>query len=272
MTSHPFDIATAVSRRDDGSFTARTSADYRTFVGQFGGTTAATLLRALLAHPEHRGEPVALTVNFAAPLEAEAYRIDTRLVRANRSTQYWSLDVLQGDDPAPCANATAILAERRPTWSHHSASPPAPRPRETLTQHDAGATVPWVYRYRFHFDAGAPVRAEAPLSPSAPAFSQLWLSDAQERVVDVFSLASMADAFFGRIFHVRGVIVPFGTVSMTTYFHADSQELAGLATSSLIGRVDARRFHRSFGDQTGELWSPDGRLLATTHQIAYFKA
>jgi hypothetical protein len=28
----------------------------------------------------------------------------------------------------------------------------------------------------------------------------------------------------------------------------------------------------NYGDQTGELWSPGGRLLATTHQIAYFKA
>ena len=36
--------------------------------------------------------------------------------------------------------------------------------------------------------------------------------------------------------------------------------------------ADARIFHKSYGDQAGELWSPQGRLLATTHQIAYFKA
>jgi acyl-CoA thioesterase len=28
----------------------------------------------------------------------------------------------------------------------------------------------------------------------------------------------------------------------------------------------------SYGDQNGELWSPSGRLLATTTQIGYFKA
>jgi len=37
----------------------------------------------------------------------------------------------------------------------------------------------------------------------------------------------------------------------------------------LVGRVNARRFHRSFGDQSGELWSPDGRLLATSHQVVH---
>jgi acyl-CoA thioesterase len=35
---------------------------------------------------------------------------------------------------------------------------------------------------------------------------------------------------------------------------------------------DSRIFHKSYGDQTGALWSPNGRLLATTTQIAYFKA
>jgi hypothetical protein len=36
--------------------------------------------------------------------------------------------------------------------------------------------------------------------------------------------------------------------------------------------ADAKIFYRSYGDQNGELWSPTGRLLATTTQIAYFKA
>jgi hypothetical protein len=40
----------------------------------------------------------------------------------------------------------------------------------------------------------------------------------------------------------------------------------------VIGRVDARRFHRSCNDQTGELWPPDSHLLASPHRIAFFKA
>jgi acyl-CoA thioesterase len=40
----------------------------------------------------------------------------------------------------------------------------------------------------------------------------------------------------------------------------------------VLAVADAKIFHKSYGDQTGELWSPSGRLLATTHQIAYFKA
>ncbi len=83
---------------------------------------------------------------------------------------------------------------------------------------------------------------------------------------------SMSDAFFGRVFHAKRELVPFGTVSLTTYFHADAEDLAKEDTSRLLAVADAKIFHKSYGDQTGELWSPNGRLLATTTQIAYFKA
>jgi hypothetical protein len=82
----------------------------------------------------------------------------------------------------------------------------------------------------------------------------------------------MSDAFFGRIFHAKGEFVPFGTVSLTTYFHADAEDLAAEDTSRVLAVADAKIFRKSYGDQTGELWSPQGRLLATTHQVAYFKA
>jgi Thioesterase-like superfamily len=92
------------------------------------------------------------------------------------------------------------------------------------------------------------------------------------RKIDMLSLTAMSDAFFGRVFHARRELVPFGTVSLTTYFHTDSEDLAAEDISRVLAVADARIFHKSYGDQTGELWSPKGRLLATTHQIGYFKA
>lgn len=269
---HPFDAATNVRRDNDGRFTARVSRDYWAFVGPFGGVTAATLLRALMQHPDRRGEPLALTVNLAAPLEAGECRLEPRCARSNRSTQHWNIELLQGDDPSPQATATAIFAERRESWSHHSADPPVIRPQDQVKVLKSGTDYPWVSRYRFQFDCGAPTRSAEPLATPASAQSLLWLTDVPERPIDFLSLAAMGDAFFARIFQVRGVIVPFGTVSLTTYFQTDAAELASLPGYSLIGRVDARRFHRSYADQTGELWSPAGQLLATTHQIAYFKS
>jgi hypothetical protein len=100
----------------------------------------------------------------------------------------------------------------------------------------------------------------------------MWLSDATPRPVDFLSLLSMSDTFFARIFHVRGEIVPIGTVSMTTVFHADAEDLAAENTTKVLGFADANIFHKNFSDQVGQLWSPGGRLLATTSQAVYFKA
>ena len=85
-------------------------------------------------------------------------------------------------------------------------------------------------------------------------------------------LEELGRGAFGRVFLVRGELVPVGTVSITTYFHAASEELAAEDITRVLAVADARIFHRSYGDQHGELWSPSGRLLATTTQIAYFKA
>jgi hypothetical protein len=130
----------------------------------------------------------------------------------------------------------------------------------------------WTRQYDFRFVEGAPALRASPNAAPRRAFSKLWISDRSPRTIDPLSLLSMSDTFFGRIFHARGELVPFGTVSLTTYFHTSAEELAAEQITRVLAVADAKIFHRSFCDQTGELWSPNGRLLATTTQIAYFKA
>lgn len=89
-------------------------------------------------------------------------------------------------------------------------------------------------------------------------------------MLDFISLLAMSDAFVGRLFQVVGRLPPFGTVSMTTQFHASGDELAAHGTRPLAAVVDASVFHRSYCDQTAELWGGD-QLLATAMQIAYYR-
>jgi hypothetical protein len=85
---HLFDDATHVSA-GDSRWRGKTSDDYWAFIGPFGGVTAATMLRALVDHPERSGDPLSMTVNFCAPIAQGAFDLDVRLVKANRSTQHW---------------------------------------------------------------------------------------------------------------------------------------------------------------------------------------
>jgi acyl-CoA thioesterase len=266
---HVFDDATRVTA-GDSCWQGQTSEDYWAFVGPFGGVTAATMLRALIDHPQRAGNPLALTVNFCAAVAQGGFDLDVRLVRANRSTQHWSVEMTQGGADVATL-ATAVFAERRPSWSHQQAPFPLTTPFEqTLPYAKVAAT--WVRQYDFRFVEGEPNLRGTPQTAPASAYSKLWIGDRIPRPIDFLSLTSMSDAFFGRVFHARRELVPFGTVSLTTYFHADADDLAAEDITRVLAVADAKIFHSSYGDQNGELWSPNGRLLATTTQIAYFKA
>ncbi len=267
--AHPFDRATQVTRVD-GRLRGAASEDYFAFVGPFGGATAATLLRAIMEHPECSGDPLSVTVNLCAPVAQGAFDLDVRLIKATRSTQHWMVELSQ--DGGVAAFATAVFAARRPSWSHQPATfPGAPAFEQIKPLPDSGIAN-WVRQYQFRFVEGAPGYNAAPLDVPASAYSKMWLSDATLRRIDFLSLLSMSDTFFARIFHARGTIVPIGTVSMTTVFHTDAADLADEDITAVLGVADANIFHKSFSDQVGELWSPGGRLLATTSQVVYFKA
>ena len=271
VSAHPFDRATKTATID-GRLRGTASEDYWAFVGPFGGATGATLLRAMQEHPERAGDPLTVTVNFCAPLTKGEFDVGVRLIRATRSTQHWMAELTQGDSGV-VAFATAVFATRRESWSHQqTVMPAAPSPDRIAPLASAGIAN-WAQQYQFRFVEGTPdYRRETRREIPASAFSKMWLSDATPRQVDFLSLLSMSDTFFARIFHVLGVIVPIGTVSLTTAFHADASDLAAENTTMVLGVADANIFHKSFSDQIGQLWAPSGRLLATTTQTCYFKA
>jgi acyl-CoA thioesterase len=272
MADHPLDLATALAGAPaDALRTARTSDAYWTFISPFGGASAATALRAVLEHPGREGDPLAITVNFCAPIEKGEYQVRTRRARANRSSQHWSVEFTQGQSSEPVLTASIVTAVRRETWSHRTASPPALPAWEALEEFPNKSALSWVAQYAFRFAEGTPTMSETPPDPPRSPRSVLWLKDAEPRPLDFISLTAMSDAFFGRIFQVIGRIPPFGTVSMTTYFHASADELAAHGVAPLAAVVDARVFHRSFGDQTAELYGAGGQLLATAGQVAYFR-
>ena len=102
--SHPLDAALALASSAPGQYAGQTSPAYWNMVGPFGGITAATLLQAVLQHPDCLGEPLSLTVNYAGALEAGPFTLQAVPVRTNRSTQHWTLAISQaGADGQPGA-------------------------------------------------------------------------------------------------------------------------------------------------------------------------
>ena len=97
--------------------------------------------------------------------------------------------------------ATAVFAERRPSWSHQPAPIPQATPFEQLRAYPR-IKASWANQYDFRFIEGeADFHATTPQPDPASAYSRLWIGDRVPRTIDMLSLISMSDAFFGRIFH-----------------------------------------------------------------------
>lgn len=269
MPPHRFDAAIHLTAGDEHRFSGATSPDYANMVGPFGGTTSATLLNAALLHPQRQGDPIALTVNFAAPLADGGFDIEARPVRTNRSTQHWILQLMQ--QGLVVATATAVFALRRETWSAGEAVPPQDMPAAAgLARAPTTGRPAWVNNYDMRFAAGEmPSHFDGQQQPDSA--SRLWVRDEPPRPLDFASLAAICDSFFPRIFIRRRSLTPIGTVSLTTFFHADSALLARQSDRHLLGTARALNYRNGYFDQSAEVWSDDGQLLASTHQMVYYR-
>ncbi len=271
--AHPLDQALVLAPLAPHRFSGQPHPAYANMVGPYGGITAAQMLQAVLQHPERLGEPVALTVNYAAALLDRPFEIEARPARTNRSTQHWTLLLRQPDEDgtdATVITATALTAVRRSTWSASDVALPTDLARpQDVAPSGRPPQVRWPGRYDMRLITGhMPVTWDG---SEADSLTRLWVRDEPPRALDFASLTALADVFYPRVWRRRALRTPAGTVSMTVYYHAGGAELAATGAGYLLAQARSQAFFNGFFDQSAELWNEAGHLLATTHQIVYFK-
>lgn len=264
---HSLDLATLLTAVDNGVYRGKTSPAYANMIGPFGGLIAAVLLNAVWVHPARLGEPIALTVNFTGPIADGEFLVTTRIIRTNRSTQHWYVELTQGDQVG--ATATAVFAVRRETWSATEIDFPMVPTAATIEREAPVEQAQWTKAYDMRFAQGHLDLSQE--ETGRDSVSSVWMRDEPPRPLDFISLAALCDAFFPRIFIRRPRWIPASTVSLTTYFHADSDALKGQHERAVLGTARALHFGKGYFDQTAQIWSDDKTLLATSHQVVYFK-
>lgn len=268
---HPLDTAVQLQplgQATEGRFRGHTSPAYANMIGPFGGITAATLLQAAMQHPARLGEPLALTVNYAGAVADGPFEISAQPVRTNRSTQHWVLTQSQGDEV--CSTATLVCATQRSTWSATELGFPGAPAVDSLPPPSGHRGPAWTRNYDMRFVRGPfPDLSQGDEQPEST--TTVWVRDEPPRTLDFVALAALCDVFFPRVYLRRRKFTPAGTVSFTVYFRADSATLAAQGGRSLLAQARGHHFGGGFFDQAADLWSPDGVLLATSHQVVYFK-
>ncbi len=264
--THPFDDAIRLDAIGAHQRRGRTHPEWANMVGPFGGITAAAMLRAIESHPDRIGEPLALTVNYAAPIADGDFDISLRDARTNRTNQHWIVELSQDGDVK--TTATALCAVRRDGWADTETRPPtAPDPEDV--PYGVPGLVRWTSLYDMRFVEGPMPGKDGQPSPSST--TTVWVRDAAQRPVDYPALAALCDIFYPRVFLRRGGVIPSGTISLTAYFHADQQQLDGVGNDFVLCTAHANTFSCGYFDQSAQVWTRDGALLATTHQVVYFK-
>ena len=167
------------------------------------------------------------------------------------------------------AQAIAICALRRETWSHVEAARPEVPPADQCAVAPPRKATGFLQRYEFRLVRGKP------FAENADSLSYVWVSDVPPRPLDFASLTALCDSFLPRIFLLRPDFVPIGTVSINIYFHAGEEVLARHGAAPLLAVAQAQAFSDGHFDHQGQLWgggdNGEDTLLATTQQLVWYK-
>ncbi|MEX6725856.1 acyl-CoA thioesterase [Parapedomonas caeni] len=269
-----FDRATALTPDGADGWVGHTDKSYWNMLGPYGGWSAALLLKAVLNDPRARGAPISATVSFCGAIADGPFRIRTRLVRRNRSTDFWAAELCQGAAEGGgegageqvCGQILVTMAERRETAGFTQGERPSCRLPEELAPVRGGSGFPWFERYDIRWAAGRPFKG------TGDTRSLTWVRDVEARPLDHPLLLSICDTVLPRVFFHQQTPSPIATVTLNAYFHATPEEIHAVAGDWLLLSATGRRAHQGFFDHQATLWSRDGTLIATTEQLAWYRS
>jgi acyl-CoA thioesterase len=98
-----------------------------------------------------------------------------------------------------------------------------------------------------------------------------WVRETSGRPVDRVQLALLADACAPRPFFWSEGPRPSATLAMTVYFHATDHELTAVGDDYVLNEVTGARGNASIADQSLRMWSRQGVLLASSHQLCSYR-
>jgi acyl-CoA thioesterase len=263
MRMTALDDAFALTPLGPSEWSGRADPAYEADNGMFGGWTAAVLLKAVLGDAGAQGTPSTLTVHYLKRVEGNSpVTLKVRPIGGGRSLSFWHAEITpQGQDDIS-AFATVVLANRHETDGFADiVMPNVPAP-ETIEDFYPPVT----------FGKRTPMRGVKGFPPWNHPDSQsiAWVRETSGRALDYIQLAYLADAYPPRIWY-RTQMRPSSTVTLSVYFHAAADELAAIGDDFVLTDARGTRAEHSTIGCKADLWSRQGKLLATTEQLHWFK-
>jgi hypothetical protein len=261
---HAFDEATHVELLPTGRYAARTSQRFWNAHGAFGGTTAATVVRALSHGAEGDQRVASLTLHFLGSLSAPSFEIAITHERRTASLTFARVEVYQGVQLM--LSGLAVLARARSEPTFRSIRPPevlADGPSERWIEGEQLASFTREFDYAF-------VRG-LPFSDQQALVSSGWIGLKRARELDLPLLTAYSDAWPPVLWAALPRPTVFSTLVMNVFFRAGPTELARHRDAGRVF-VDLASSFGSDGliDERQDVWSASGVLLSQTTQVCRY--
>ena len=259
--AHPLDADTELEPLGPGRWRGEVTERWWVGRGPFGGYLSAFLTRAMIAavdDPARR--PRSLSVHFAEAPAAGPVEVWATVERSGRSSSAVSLRLVQEGRPVALAlGACGVWRDGEPDWT--DAAPPAPPPQDCPRLERAAGMPRFLDLLEVRWVEGG--RPGAP----AEAGNLAWLRPDPPRALDHLALTALSDGWLPAALSKLGrpAIVP--TLDLTIHFRAP------VASSGdwVLARHASRFAAGGVWEQDGELWAPDGTLLAQSRQLALIR-
>lgn len=262
----PFDTETAVRPLGDGRYAATMAREWWVVRGPNGGYLAAVILRALTdAVGDEARSPRSLTVHYASPAGDGDVEIVTTIERSGRSLTTVSARVTQAERLVALA-VGAFSAPRPGPEFCDLVMPQVPGPQQYVAR-DTPAEAPAIaHRWDTRWAIGHPPVPGRPLAARAVAGG--WIRLPEHREVDALAAAAITDAWTPPMFSRVDAPVFVPTVDLTIHFRAALPH-PGLAPDAFVlATFRSTVAAGGFLEEDGEVWAPDGTLLAQSRQLA----
>jgi acyl-CoA thioesterase len=255
------DSDTGLRQLAEGEYEGRISERWWTPRGPLGGFVMAIVLRGMaLAVDDEARLPRTLTTYFLRPPEAGPVTVRPLVERAGRSLTTVSARLEQHGKPVAVGLAAFSSAWPGPLLSEAPMPEvePAASRREPPEQPGGRQRPPFAEQLTMQSRFGPPA-----FSGQQPMETGGWLGLLEERPLDGLAVTLLADAWYPTPWGRLRALAPAPTIEMTVLFRAPLP----LPDSLLLGRFRTRLVRDGFFEEDGELWSPDGTLVAQSRQL-----
>jgi acyl-CoA thioesterase len=262
-TTAAFAAATAVTADGDGRYAAVCDTAWSAPRGPNGGYLAAIVLRAMEAEV---GDPArharSVTCHFLRPPADGPVEVLLAVERSGRSVTALTARLEQAG--RLCVVAVAAFGTDfggAADWATPAPAAPPPQDVPPWSPGDHGPPIARRIETR-------PVFGAAPFGGGPEALTGGWLRLAEPAPCDAAALAFYADAWLPAPFARMTAPVAAPTIDLTVHFRAPGAVAAVGPEDHLLVRFRSTTSAGGFFEEDGELWRPDGTLLAQSRQLA----